>query len=649
MQNAVFQYCLLGNVLCCFFVSAMPCDSLSIQALELQVNWCEEETEYRLAEQNAAMLQTCYEARKDWRKSTYICYRRAYFASEQNESEQVQILSKIAEELAEAYQIELCDDEMAFVWNKLAYFYQTQLKDYDEAEKYYIKTIIADSTLAATTQDLDYLSYLGEDYQNLATLLSDEGDYEQAIDYYQKALTYLDTLSLNCAIVLSNLAYDYQQQNDFEQADLYYKKAIQAIQRLYQTAPSQQARAEIRSRQIVAHLNYASFHNRTGRLETARRVLAQVKLWLPKDDILLQSNYATILGGTFVKQKEFKQAEHYWFEALALRKSLPDVSSNFLSDSYRDIAKELFVAQDSLAQALRFYNLSIATLQDNHSPDSLPPLLELSTDKLRLLTLLSEKANVLVQLERDEAARQLFDYALNLIDDIRLHYYGVTSKYHLLKTVMPLYENALQFALKKGETDKAFDIAERSKAILLSEQTKKVTAAIAANISPEMLEQERDFRSILVSYERKLSESKNEEERTTYREILFKQRRAYQAFIAQLEKQYPSYHQLKYQTPRATVSDIRAAVLNEETALLEYFVGEMAIYLFVLTENDLTTHTFPKTNDFEQQIQTLRLALAKPDATFATFQIYTQTAWQLHHQYLQAALIDAPKKADRCC
>lgn len=644
MRNTVFVWSLLSSISYCLFATAMPCDETTVRELKSQVGVCEAEGAYQLAENYAATLQICYEDRENWHDVARLYYRRAYFATERSKWEQVQQLSDKAEKIAQTHRISFSSDEMAFIWSEIAHFCHTRLNNYEKAKRFYSKAITVDSTLAATTQDDDYFYYLGIDYQNLAALLGDEGDYEQAVQYYQKALTYLDSLSVDYAYVLLNLAYDYQHQKDFKRAAHFYEKTIQLEQNLYERTAAQEERSEIRNNQITTYHNYATFLNRVDSVTRAEQILMKIESWLPKDDTLLQSDHHMILGGILVKQKKFSEAKDYWFSALRLRKSLAHPPPNYLSDCYRDIATHLFVAQDSLTQALKFYDLAIAALQHEHPKQSLPSLIELNTDKLRLLTLLTAKARVLAQLQHVAEARDLFDYAMNLVDDIRLHYQGVTSKYYLLETVMPLYEDALRLALTNNKIDRAFTIAERSKANILLEQNKKVEAAAFANISIEILQQERDFKEIIASYERLLAESGDAEERATYQALLFEKRRAYQAFITHLETQYPTYHKLKYQVTTASISDIRAAVLDDETAMLEYFVGEQSVYLFVLTKDDLTAHTFPKTANFEQQIQTFRQTLTKPDATFATFQAYAETAWQIYHQYVQIGLKGVPKK-----
>ncbi len=56
-----------------------------------------------------------------------------------------------------------------------------------------------------------------------------------------------------------------------------------------------------------------------------------------------------------------------------------------------------------------------------------------------------------------------------------------------------------------------------------------------------------------------------------------------------MKKNYPKYHDLKYNVKIASVSEIRNEILRKmgNAILVEYFLGDSAYYASVITEKDI--------------------------------------------------------------
>jgi CHAT domain-containing protein len=78
--------------------------------------------------------------------------------------------------------------------------------------------------------------------------------------------------------------------------------------------------------------------------------------------------------------------------------------------------------------------------------------------------------------------------------------------------------------------------------------------------------------------------------------------------VEQFEKIYPQYYDLKYKIQTAAVSDLQRS-LDDKTALMEYFLGDSAIYIFAITQNGFATISVMKDSTFNATVTTLANSL----------------------------------------
>ena len=97
----------------------------------------------------------------------------------------------------------------------------------------------------------------------------------------------------------------------------------------------------------------------------------------------------------------------------------------------------------------------------------------------------------------------------------------------------------------------------------------------------------------------------------------------------------------------ASVGDLQKALIpNNQTALIEYFVGDSSVFVFSLLQNDLILNELPKTKDFEKQIEALRTEITEHktvhDATNFDAQSYA-----LYRYLLKQTLDTLPKNLNQ--
>ncbi|MEM1327989.1 MAG: CHAT domain-containing protein [Bacteroidota bacterium] len=588
--------------------------------------------EYEQAIQQAKQLQYCYQLEKDWEGSTRLYFKCAFWASQNNDLEQFYTASDSAQLLYNTHSLEFDDEEMIEIWNNLIEFY-SYLGDYKQSISYCEQVLDAD--LRWLYLDKEAALYVGSDYQNIAMLYRKQGEYQKAIANYQKALSYFESESFDAAITLGNIAYDYHQKGDVEQAKYYYLESIELEDKLLQQFGNQE---DIRRDWIRIQHNYATFLNKAAVYDEAITQLRLTQDWIAPTDTLVWSNYYTILGGSFAKQGQFQAAEQHWQRALYMRQSLSNVPITFLSDSYYDIGQYLYVAQGDFEQATLYFDQALSSLYSGLNIKNLPPPSTLPIDKLRFLKILKAYAATLVTMNQTHQANELYVYLLDLIDYLRLHHSRLSAKFHLVEEVLPIYEAAMQVALAQQQTERAFQIAERSKATILLEQIERQAAH--QFLPDNLAKQEARQQQQIVLYERLLAESKTQKERANYQQHLFDLHQSHDDFLEQLARDYPDYFTWQYGWQQSNIKAIQSELLDDKTALLEYVEGEEQIYLFVLTRNNIKNYIFPKNADYQLIINEFRSVISTPSTDVTSFDLYTKTAFQIYQQFVATALLD---------
>ena len=156
-----------------------------------------------------------------------------------------------------------------------------------------------------------------------------------------------------------------------------------------------------------------------------------------------------------------------------------------------------------------------------------------------------------------------------------------------------------------------------------------------SGIPGELLERERQLRIDVAALDRRVTEAEldpdaaDDASRSVDRNRLFDRKREYEALLQRLEKQYPRYFDLKYRFATASAEDVRERLLDERTALVEYFVGRDRLFVFVVTKRGLSASSVAKDASFEKAVEELRGGIAEQD-----FARYARSARQLYETLL---------------
>jgi CHAT domain-containing protein len=148
----------------------------------------------------------------------------------------------------------------------------------------------------------------------------------------------------------------------------------------------------------------------------------------------------------------------------------------------------------------------------------------------------------------------------------------------------------------------AFYFSERKKANILFNAIQEARAKSFAGIPDSLVERERDLKVDMAYYEKSLAENPDSSKQAYLREKLFVANRQYESLVARLEKEFPQYYQLKYQTEVITVPQIQAKIAPQ-TALLEYAIGEKHLFIFYIDKQKFEWRAVPIDTNFQTQIK----------------------------------------------
>ena len=532
--------------------------------------------------------------------------------------------------------------------NNLAIFNRRK-GDYEKAMPLYKSALEIERT-SESGKLADELAIL----KNLGSLFFETGDYSESKKYYSQAINKgLEHLETSDPMITSSyleLAELYNTIGQRDTAYILYQKVLQEI--------TQHSLNDIRTknRMVTIHLNLGDFFWQQKKEELSKKHIHKALRFSQKHLNKAPLDAYLLLGKWAKHQKKFDLAIQHFEQALLInqKKNKTLGKSTETGMIYYQLASTYF-EQGDLKNSLQHFQNSLAQYSKKFSPANdfqNPALSDLPSDQYILKTFLG-KANTLFQIyHRDKnietllAAKETYQLTIQLLNKLRQSYHGIGSKEILAENVLPIFEGALQcyFELQKTQTsesliNEAFQIAENSKAILLLESINENSALGIAGISDQLLEEEKSLKGQIIYHQKQLISTPDtaHEKIQTLEKGLFELEQKHQELLLHFEENYPNYHQLKYNTSIVHIEEIRKKLKPNESALVEYFVGEKNLYIFCITTQTAHFIQLDKTPDLNQKVEDIRNLLIHPPAIKTAekdFEQFTQSAHALYQQLI---------------
>jgi len=473
------------------------------------------------------------------------------------------------------------------------------------------------------------------------------GEYDLALEYYSKTMAIWKTLqgdSLTgwaAANLYHNLGLVHQNKGDYPQALRFFEKSLTMCLE------------EFGERHDVVAIRYQGLGN--AYLEMGDYVKAlefhqkslDINLSLHGERNHNVSYSYGNLGIVYARKGDYGKALPYYQKALAIMKAV-------LGQHHPDIAEccnligDLHLQKGGYQQALAMFQQALQANVIGFTDRAIcnNPSLQQVLSEEKLLESLQKKAKALTRraavssrpFEDLQAALSTSQLAVELIDRTRRGYKAEAAKLFLAERTTETYEQAIQIAraLYRAAGDPqyqehAWQFAEKSRAGMLLDALAEAEAKKFAGIPDSLLEKERRLRAGLAFQEKRVLEedvkgsAADSAKILAWQAELFDLKRAYENLLAHFEASHPDYFNLKYQNKIASATEIREQLLDERTALVEYFVGRDSLYIFALANDRLDLKSAPRDSLLEQRVTELRSAIVEQN-----YGRYARAAYALH-------------------
>jgi len=359
-----------------------------------------------------------------------------------------------------------------------------------------------------------------------------------------------------------------------------------------------------------------------------------------------EANALRILSLLYFELKDFQTALGYLNQSLLLLQELSDTAEEAevlytigrIYSDIKDNQKAIDYYNQSLQQSRKaghkvqeaktlnsmglvyFFYLGNKSIALDYFKQSLPVSQEVDTEAeakalYHIAFVKRDLGNLTEGLSDIEAAVKLIEQIRSDIKSERGRTWFLSSKHDYYK----LYIDLLMQLHKKNPNDrydaKALTVSERSRARSLLDLLTEANANIRQGVDPELLKKERTLQQELNELEQSrvklLSGQYTNKELTELKQQIEYLLRKLDLVKVELRVNSPRYANLKYPEP-LTLQEIQQQVLDDNTLLLEYSLGEERSYLWAVTKTGITSYSLPPRADIEAAAQEFYKQLNSP-------------------------------------
>lgn len=486
-------------------------------------------------------------------------------------------------------------------------------------------------------------------YNNIGLYYIELGDMYNAVDYCKNALQLSKKLEEYDAVatIYLNMGELYDRQQELEKALFYYEQALLTLQKVEGTPQH-----EVDKITIDIGNNIAAVSIKLKRYKVALEALEK-NINLHQKVTNNQAETYTILAKYHVALNDYEKGEDYYKKALSIRNKIYGEKHPRIASLYYGLS-EIERKKANITESMKYLTLAEGALQIEAEIEE--GVIQIS-DKNILLQILSTRANLYKEQKQLLVAFQTTKRAVEVLDEVRTEFKDEESKVFILQKMIPTYELSLTLALQlyqntadKNYLNYAFQLIEKSKAVLLLDALQVEKARNFGDVSPELLEEEFRINRLLAKKKKLLFDAKALKKQAEVIELqqeIVLLKRAKDKLEATLKNKYPRYHELKYENNIATLKMVQQQ-LEQQTALIEYFVGNQNLYVFSVYSDTAWLSTVPLDLNFDNSIRALRSALTNIGLTLkdekSAYLLLANNARNIYQKYVEVGLKTVPPK-----
>ncbi|GAB1542023.1 CHAT domain-containing protein [Scytonema sp. NUACC21] len=461
---------------------------------------------------------------------------------------------------------------------------------------------------------------------------------QTALDYFHQALLLKQQMGdkLGEAISLNNIGNVYLDLGDSQKALNYFQKSLSLRKQVGDK------RGEARTLNNIGYV-YLDFGAREKALEYFRQSLP---LYQQTGDKSAESHTLNNIGTVYLDSGETQKALNYFQQSLVLKRyvgdkigeagSLNNIGTVYLSLGERQKALDYFLQSLPLFQTVEnklglaanlnnigrvYLNLGEQQKALNYFHQSLPLYQRVGNRGGEAQTLYNI---ALVQRNQGNlnAALTQIKTVIDIVEDLRTKIDSQELRVSYFATVQDYYQFYIDLLMQlhkqqpsQGYDTLALQISERARARSLLELLTEAKADIRQAVEPKLLSQERNLRQQLDVLEKRrvqlLGGNHTQAQVQALEQAQEELLQQYQQVQSQIRATSPRYADLTQPQP-LSLPEIQKQVLDDNTLLLEYSLGEKRSYLWAVTNKKITSYELPKRADIEDAVQKFRQSITTP-------------------------------------
>lgn len=473
-------------------------------------------------------------------------------------------------------------------------------------------------------------------YTELGTNYKLTGNFRKSLDHQEQALRILegdsDMKALGLALLEKGATLTELKQKG---RDIIHLKQALAIFKKMPT-PDYFNQVNCYRRIAYSHSRFAEGVSLLTSLDSAQffyeKALKIATQHLPKKNTYA-SKILLDLSAIMAERRDFEQAQRLLAEGETLILTTADKKS---LDLFKLFENKAFLNrwQGNYLKALAFHQKQLISIIEDYNEEDLwqLPSIEEAQNSLShdaITDALAYKARCWYQSykygkkdkKRLEAALQTIRLFDQLVDYIRADFSNSGSNIAWSDLTLDAYENAIEICLALAEETndrnyqkQALYYSEKSKGLSLLETFQNTKAKEVAGLSEKELIQEREMQLDIADLEQEvfqLTQQNNPQFQEAIKKLkkqIFIKKEAYQDFLKNLELNNPQYYNTKYKLEILDLEQMRA-LLKEDQAFIEYFVGDSSLFAFKITKTEFEAYQLDGQENMLARVGDLRKSI----------------------------------------
>jgi CHAT domain-containing protein/tetratricopeptide (TPR) repeat protein len=413
-------------------------------------------------------------------------------------------------------------------------------------------------------------------FHEIAIIYGDIGQYQKALDAHAKASILYKDLKLprDEARALNNTAWIYGELGDNQKSLETYDRVAEIYRTVGNVDPK-----------LLSNIgsSYAKLGDYRRALEIHLRVLEMRRASGDAQEITLSN-----IGNCYDHLGEKSKAIDFYSKALELMRQAGD---HFYTATTLTHIGVFYRGSGEYEKALNYLNEALTlrkTIGDQKG---------IATTLFQIARLERDRGNVVEARKRIEAALALVESLRTKVasQQLRASFFASVQQYRefYIDLLLRLHKDNPSQQLDRA----AFNASETGRARSLLELLREASAEIRHGVDPALLERHRSLGQLIAekadSQMRLLSGKHTEEQATAALNEITQLTTEYEQVEAQIRHTSPQYAALIQPVP-LKLEETQQRVLDADTLLLEYSLGEEKSFLWAVTPESLKTYELPK-------------------------------------------------------